>query len=144
MIQYLHWYHEDIYGEKKLLKTSKNSNDPYLHTIRSLEDTDLGRDGFVQHIFCFLLHCRLTDRLTECGKCQLTLSLSLSPLRYVCIIANVMGKTECAAYLSVKDGAPAPAAAFGGPALVACAASAVLLWKWRTLQTTHITTVMMM
>ena len=51
MIQYLHWYHEDIYGEKKLLKTSKNSNDPYLHTIRSLEDTDLGRDGFVQHIF---------------------------------------------------------------------------------------------
>ena len=46
MIQYLHWYHEDIYGEKRLLKTSKNSNDPYLHTIRSLEDTDLGRDGF--------------------------------------------------------------------------------------------------
>ena len=46
MIQYLHWYHEDIYGEKRLLKTSKNSNDPYLHTIRRLEDTDLGRDGF--------------------------------------------------------------------------------------------------
>ena len=45
MIQYLHWYHEDIYGEKRLLKTSKNSNDPYLHTIRRLEDTDLGRNG---------------------------------------------------------------------------------------------------
>lgn len=47
MIQYLHWYHEDIYGEKRLLKTSKNSNDPYLHTIRSLEDTDLGREGVI-------------------------------------------------------------------------------------------------
>jgi hypothetical protein len=45
VIQYLHWYHEDIYGEKRLLKTSKNSNDPYLHTIKGVEDTDLGRLG---------------------------------------------------------------------------------------------------
>ena len=65
MIQYLHWYHEDIYGEKKLLKTSKNSNDPYLHTIRSLEDTDLGRDGFVQHIFLLPSPKAQTDQLTE-------------------------------------------------------------------------------
>ncbi len=63
MIQYLHWYHEDIYGEKRLLKTSKNANDPYLHTIYGLKDTDLGR--------------------------------------YVCIIENVVGKTECAAYVNV-------------------------------------------
>ena len=61
--------------------------------------------------------------------------------RYVCIIANVMGKTECSAYLSVTDGAPALTGATG--LLVTCAASAVLLWKWRTmLQTTHITMMM--
>ena len=70
VIQYLHWYHEDIYGEKRLLKTSKNSNDPYLHTIYDLKDTDLGR--------------------------------------YICIIENVVGKTECTAYLSVRSGATAP------------------------------------
>ena len=66
MIQYLHWYHEDIYGEKRLLKTSKNSNDPYLHTIRSLEDTDLGREG-VDHSPYFPLFLKI--RLSI--KCKL-------------------------------------------------------------------------
>lgn len=44
VIQYLHWYHEDAAtGEVRMLKTSKNSNDPYVHTIERVTHDHLGR-----------------------------------------------------------------------------------------------------
>lgn len=89
MIQYLHWYHEPDYGEKRLLKTGRNANDPYMHTIDKV----------------------LTNKI---------MSFVWSPVnarswhlqvmhhhfgRYVCVIANVVGESQCSAYLMMRDGA---------------------------------------
>ncbi len=70
IIQYLNWYHEpeiaivneDVsdgefrgrleaesrsvsigYGERRLIKTGRGANDPYMHTINSVTHADLGR-----------------------------------------------------------------------------------------------------
>ena len=65
IIQYVHWYHEPETGEKRLIKTGRNSSEPYSHVIREVLEEDFGR--------------------------------------YYCLIANVMGETECTAYLSIKS-----------------------------------------
>ena len=43
VVQYLNWYHEDLLGEQRLIKTAKSTNDPYIHIIESVMDSDLGR-----------------------------------------------------------------------------------------------------
>ncbi|XP_040580174.1 uncharacterized protein [Lepeophtheirus salmonis] len=63
-IQYLYWYHE-VNGQRRLLKTGKNSSEPYSHTIHSVLKRDLGR--------------------------------------YHCVIANIRGKNECSASLSLNS-----------------------------------------
>ena len=68
IIQYVHWYHEPETGEKRLIKTGRNSSEPYAHVIEEVLEADFGR--------------------------------------YYCLIANVMGETECTAYLSIKSHAP--------------------------------------
>ena len=65
IIQYVHWYHEPETGEKRLIKTGRNSSEPYAHVIEEVLEADFGR--------------------------------------YYCLIANVMGETECTAYLSIKS-----------------------------------------
>ncbi|TRY70216.1 hypothetical protein TCAL_17251 [Tigriopus californicus] len=65
VIQYLHWYHEPMVGDKRLLKTGKSSNDPYVQTINRVEEHNFGR--------------------------------------YICVIANVAGETECSAYLAIRS-----------------------------------------
>lgn len=65
VIQYLHWYHEPLVGDKRLLKTGKSSNDPYVHTINRVEEHNFGR--------------------------------------YMCVIANVAGETECSAFLAIRS-----------------------------------------
>lgn len=68
IIQYVHWYYEPETGEKRLIKTGKNSSEPYSHVIEEVLEADFGR--------------------------------------YYCLIANVMGETECTAYLSIRSNAP--------------------------------------
>ena len=65
IIQYVHWYHEPEDGEKRLIKTGKNSTEPYNHVIQEVLEADFGR--------------------------------------YYCLIANVMGETECTAYLTIRN-----------------------------------------
>ena len=65
IIQYVHWYHEPETGDKRLIKTGRNSSEPYAHVIEEVLEADFGR--------------------------------------YYCLIANVMGETECTAYLSIKS-----------------------------------------
>ena len=67
VIQYVHWYHEPETGEKRLIKTGRNSTEPYSHVIEEVLEADFGR--------------------------------------YYCLIANVMGETECSAYLSIRSSA---------------------------------------
>ena len=67
IIQYVHWYYEPETGEKRLIKTGKNSTEPYSHVIEEVLEADFGR--------------------------------------YYCLIANVMGETECTAYLSIRSNA---------------------------------------
>eukprot|EP00094_Tigriopus_californicus_P010477 TCALIF_10106-PA protein Name:"Similar to Otop2 Otopetrin-2 (Mus musculus)" AED:0.10 eAED:0.10 QI:20/0.5/0.22/1/0.37/0.22/9/0/754 len=68
VIQYLHWYHEPMVGDKRLLKTGKSSNDPYVQTINRVEEHNFGR--------------------------------------YICVIANVAGETECSATMKTIAGFP--------------------------------------
>ena len=65
IIQFVHWYHEPETGEKRLIKTGRNSSEPYSHVIEEVLEADFGR--------------------------------------YYCLIKNVMGETECTAYLSIKS-----------------------------------------
>ena len=36
IIQYVHWYHEPETGEKRLIKTGRNSSEPYSHVIEEV------------------------------------------------------------------------------------------------------------
>ena len=65
IIQFVRWYHEPEIGEKRLIKTGRNSSEPYSHVIEEVLEADFGR--------------------------------------YYCLIKNVMGETECTAYLSIKS-----------------------------------------
>ncbi len=42
-IQYLYWFHEDISGNRRLLKTGRNATEPYVHTIYEVYEKHHGR-----------------------------------------------------------------------------------------------------
>ena len=42
-IQYLYWYHEPPNREKILIKTARNTSDPYIHTIDNAYEEHHGR-----------------------------------------------------------------------------------------------------
>ena len=42
-IWYLRWYHEPEIGGERHLKSSRNANDPYVHTIHKLGHHDFGK-----------------------------------------------------------------------------------------------------